>query len=150
MNGFQYAVAAWLPIVIFPQTMAPDFRELWFQLLRFSNARLHLSCRIRISDHVWACHCSDYRCHRYSTSRTSVSLHSQYNGLGVVFTQCIGFCFDVPFTFFFFSRGRTLTLRLVATGWCALFGVIFHYITLGYMIGLSGLWEVDVQTWTAL
>jgi hypothetical protein len=26
MNGFQYAVAAWLPIVIFPQTMAPDFR----------------------------------------------------------------------------------------------------------------------------
>lgn len=28
MNGMQYAVAAWLPIVIFPQTMAPDFREL--------------------------------------------------------------------------------------------------------------------------
>jgi ACS family pantothenate transporter-like MFS transporter len=27
MNGFQYAVAAWLPIVIFPQTMAPTFRE---------------------------------------------------------------------------------------------------------------------------
>lgn len=27
MNGFQYAVAAWLPIVIFPQTMAPSFRE---------------------------------------------------------------------------------------------------------------------------
>lgn len=27
MNGFQYAVAAWLPIVIFPQTMAPDFRK---------------------------------------------------------------------------------------------------------------------------
>ncbi|KAB2579275.1 Pantothenate transporter liz1 [Lasiodiplodia theobromae] len=26
MNGMQYAVAAWLPIVIFPQTMAPDFR----------------------------------------------------------------------------------------------------------------------------
>ena len=26
MNGFQYAVAAWLPIVIFPQTMAPRFR----------------------------------------------------------------------------------------------------------------------------
>ena len=26
MNGFQYAVAAWLPIVIFPQTMAPTFR----------------------------------------------------------------------------------------------------------------------------
>lgn len=26
MNGLQYAVAAWLPIVIFPQTMAPDFR----------------------------------------------------------------------------------------------------------------------------
>ncbi|KAL4811330.1 major facilitator superfamily domain-containing protein [Aspergillus unguis] len=26
MNGFQYAVAAWLPIVIFPQTMAPSFR----------------------------------------------------------------------------------------------------------------------------
>lgn len=27
MNGFQYAVAAWLPIVIFPQTMAPSFRK---------------------------------------------------------------------------------------------------------------------------
>lgn len=26
MNGFQYAFAAWLPIVIFPQTMAPRFR----------------------------------------------------------------------------------------------------------------------------
>ncbi|KAL4879345.1 major facilitator superfamily domain-containing protein [Aspergillus karnatakaensis] len=26
MNGFQYAVAAWLPVVIFPQTMAPSFR----------------------------------------------------------------------------------------------------------------------------
>jgi hypothetical protein len=29
MNGFQYAVAAWLPIVIFPQTMAPTFRKLY-------------------------------------------------------------------------------------------------------------------------
>ncbi|KAF1956320.1 pantothenate transporter liz1 [Byssothecium circinans] len=27
MNGFQYAVAAWLPIVIFPQTQAPTFRH---------------------------------------------------------------------------------------------------------------------------
>ncbi|KIH88853.1 MFS transporter, ACS family, pantothenate transporter [Sporothrix brasiliensis 5110] len=27
MNGFQYAVAAWLPIVIFPQTTAPTFRR---------------------------------------------------------------------------------------------------------------------------
>ncbi|GAD99144.1 hypothetical protein AN4142.2 [Paecilomyces variotii No. 5] len=27
MNGFQYAVAAWLPIVIFPQTEAPTFRK---------------------------------------------------------------------------------------------------------------------------
>ena len=27
MNNFQYAVAAWLPIVIFPQTMAPTFRR---------------------------------------------------------------------------------------------------------------------------
>lgn len=26
MNGLQYAVAAWVPIVIFPQTMAPTFR----------------------------------------------------------------------------------------------------------------------------
>lgn len=26
MNGFQYAVAAWLPILIFPQTMSPTFR----------------------------------------------------------------------------------------------------------------------------
>lgn len=27
MNGLQYAVAAWLPIVIFPQTMSPSFRR---------------------------------------------------------------------------------------------------------------------------
>lgn len=27
MNGFQYAVAAWLPILIFPQTTAPTFRR---------------------------------------------------------------------------------------------------------------------------
>ncbi|KAL1984901.1 hypothetical protein VTN96DRAFT_8560 [Rasamsonia emersonii] len=27
MNGFQYAVAAWLPVVIFPQTEAPSFRR---------------------------------------------------------------------------------------------------------------------------
>jgi len=27
MNGLQYAVAAWLPIVIFPQTEAPTFRR---------------------------------------------------------------------------------------------------------------------------
>lgn len=27
MNGMQYAVAAWLPILIFPQTMAPTFRK---------------------------------------------------------------------------------------------------------------------------
>lgn len=27
MNGFQYAVAAWLPILIFTQTMAPTFRK---------------------------------------------------------------------------------------------------------------------------
>jgi len=27
MNGLQYAVAAWLPIVIFPQTEAPTFRK---------------------------------------------------------------------------------------------------------------------------
>ncbi|KAJ3882379.1 pantothenate transporter liz1 [Lentinula edodes] len=27
MNGLQYSVAAWLPIVIFPQTMAPTFRR---------------------------------------------------------------------------------------------------------------------------
>lgn len=27
MNGMQYAVDAWLPIVIFPQTMAPSFRK---------------------------------------------------------------------------------------------------------------------------
>uniref|UniRef100_A0A0W0FAL3 Pantothenate transporter liz1 n=1 Tax=Moniliophthora roreri TaxID=221103 RepID=A0A0W0FAL3_MONRR len=27
MNGFQYSVSAWLPIIIFPQTMAPDFRR---------------------------------------------------------------------------------------------------------------------------
>lgn len=26
MNGMQYAFDAWIPIVIFPQTMAPDFR----------------------------------------------------------------------------------------------------------------------------
>ncbi|KAJ0158784.1 hypothetical protein CTA2_10923 [Colletotrichum tanaceti] len=27
MNGMQYAVDAWLPLVIFPQTMAPTFRH---------------------------------------------------------------------------------------------------------------------------
>ncbi|KIY67448.1 pantothenate transporter liz1 [Cylindrobasidium torrendii FP15055 ss-10] len=27
MNGVQYAISAWLPIVIFPQTMAPTFRR---------------------------------------------------------------------------------------------------------------------------
>jgi ACS family pantothenate transporter-like MFS transporter len=27
MNGFQYAVAAWLPILIFPQLEAPTFRK---------------------------------------------------------------------------------------------------------------------------
>ncbi|KAK7058339.1 hypothetical protein VNI00_001970 [Paramarasmius palmivorus] len=27
MNGVQYSVSAWLPIIIFPQTMAPDFRR---------------------------------------------------------------------------------------------------------------------------
>jgi ACS family pantothenate transporter-like MFS transporter len=26
MNGMSYAILAWLPIIIFPQTMAPDFR----------------------------------------------------------------------------------------------------------------------------
>jgi len=26
MNGMSYAILAWLPILIFPQTMAPDFR----------------------------------------------------------------------------------------------------------------------------
>ena len=33
MNGMQYAVAAWLPLVIFPQTMAPTFRKLPQNLL---------------------------------------------------------------------------------------------------------------------
>ena len=27
MNGLSYAILAWLPILIFPQTMAPDFRQ---------------------------------------------------------------------------------------------------------------------------
>lgn len=27
MNGFQYAVAAWLPILIFPQVEGPTFRK---------------------------------------------------------------------------------------------------------------------------
>lgn len=27
MNGMQYAFDAWLPIVIYPQTMAPSFRK---------------------------------------------------------------------------------------------------------------------------
>jgi len=26
MNGMSYVILAWLPIIIFPQTMAPDFR----------------------------------------------------------------------------------------------------------------------------
>ena len=54
MNGFQYAVAAWLPIVIFPQTMAPDFRKLCnascpilesllTQTTQDTDSRLHLA-----------------------------------------------------------------------------------------------------------
>ncbi|KAL1641091.1 hypothetical protein SLS58_006364 [Diplodia intermedia] len=35
MNGMQYAVAAWLPIVIFPQTMAPDFRQSIIPSMRY-------------------------------------------------------------------------------------------------------------------
>jgi len=27
MNGLQYSVSVWLPVVIFPQTMAPTFRR---------------------------------------------------------------------------------------------------------------------------
>lgn len=40
MNGMQYAVAAWLSIVIFPQTVSPSFRKPTFAVsdsLRFVN-----------------------------------------------------------------------------------------------------------------
>jgi hypothetical protein len=64
MNSFQYAVAAWLPIVIFPQTMAPSFREELPNLAMHSLAimsGLTFSPRLRVPDNVRIGHCGDYR-----------------------------------------------------------------------------------------
>jgi hypothetical protein len=67
MNGFQYAVAAWLPIVIFPQTMAPEFRKEFdssylFLVDRFTD--LHLR-RLRFPGDIWFdCGCG-FECHWY-------------------------------------------------------------------------------------
>ncbi|KAL3421357.1 major facilitator superfamily transporter [Phlyctema vagabunda] len=47
MNGFQYAVAAWLPIVIFPQTEAPSFRKGFPATFAFVIAALVCVCVIQ-------------------------------------------------------------------------------------------------------
>ncbi|ORY61732.1 pantothenate transporter liz1 [Pseudomassariella vexata] len=44
MNGFQYAVAAWLPILIFPQVEAPDFRRGFPSTFGFVLAALICIC----------------------------------------------------------------------------------------------------------
>lgn len=48
MNGFQYAVAAWLPILIFPQTMAPTFRYGFTSTFGFVIAGLALVVLIQV------------------------------------------------------------------------------------------------------
>lgn len=47
MNGMQYAVATWLPIVIFPQTMAPSFRRGFPATFGFVIAALVVICGIK-------------------------------------------------------------------------------------------------------
>ncbi|KAM0551198.1 hypothetical protein ACHAPJ_008540 [Fusarium lateritium] len=48
MNGMQYAVDAWLPIVIFPQTMAPDFRRGFPATFGFALAAIFAVIVIRL------------------------------------------------------------------------------------------------------
>lgn len=62
MNGFQYAVAAWLPIVIFPQTMAPSFRE---SLAIYSIHICPNVHRLRLPGYIWVGYCGNnqYYCH---------------------------------------------------------------------------------------
>lgn len=47
MNGFQYAVAAWLPILIFPQTEAPTFRKGFPSTFGFTIAAIICVCAIQ-------------------------------------------------------------------------------------------------------
>jgi ACS family pantothenate transporter-like MFS transporter len=47
MNGFQYAVAAWLPIIIFPQVEAPTFRKGFPSTFGFTIAAIICVCAIQ-------------------------------------------------------------------------------------------------------
>ncbi|CAG8076158.1 unnamed protein product [Penicillium salamii] len=69
MNGLQYAVAAWLPILIFPQTMAPTFRKsnysnVVFSYIVFGTILTANSYRTRIPYDIWLGNCCNYQCHR--------------------------------------------------------------------------------------
>ncbi|KAH8657930.1 pantothenate transporter liz1 [Xylariales sp. PMI_506] len=48
MNGFQYAVAAWLPILIFPQVEAPSFRKGFPATFGFVIAAIICACVIQL------------------------------------------------------------------------------------------------------
>lgn len=47
MNGFQYAVAAWLPILIFPQVEGPTFRKGFPATFGFTIAAIICVCVIQ-------------------------------------------------------------------------------------------------------
>lgn len=47
MNGFQYAVAAWLPILIFPQVEGPTFRKGFPSTFGFTIAAIICVCVIQ-------------------------------------------------------------------------------------------------------
>lgn len=47
MNGFQYAVAAWLPILIFPQVEGPTFRKGFPSTFGFTIAAIICVCAIQ-------------------------------------------------------------------------------------------------------
>lgn len=47
MNGFQYAVAAWLPIIIFPQVEGPTFRKGFPSTFGFTIAAIICVCAIQ-------------------------------------------------------------------------------------------------------
>lgn len=47
MNGFQYAVAAWLPILIFPQVEGPTFRKGFPSTFGFTIAAILCVCAIQ-------------------------------------------------------------------------------------------------------
>jgi MFS transporter, ACS family, pantothenate transporter len=48
MNGLQYAVAAWLPILIFPQTEGPTFRKGFPATFAFVIAAIISVCIIQV------------------------------------------------------------------------------------------------------